>query len=194
MEILDPKWIRVSSILGVMPSKGQDGKWCFPMQILDQEMLQRKADLGTSVHAAIAAHYKDEFIVLSQKEEGYFESYLKWIEIANIEVMESEKRFYYEPMNLTGCVDMIASIYGRSSYSIIDFKCTVAPDHVKWPLQAAFYHFLSMMNGSRPDSKAFFIQLNPNGSLPVVHEYEITKELSQTAISLYNMYIYLTKK
>jgi hypothetical protein len=186
------KWIRVSSVLGLMPSMGSDGLWEYPMQKIDSGVLQRKAELGTSVHSAIAAHVKNEFYVVTDKEEGYLNSYLKWEKSVNLLCHEVEKRFFYEPMNLTGCVDMIGKINPNDLYHIIDFKCTVSPNHKKWPLQGAFYEFLAKANGITLDKKCLFVQLDPNGDFPKIHEYEITSKMTATAISLYNMYTYLT--
>ena len=72
MTELDPKWIRVSSILSMIPTKDADGRWHYPMQAIYQEVLKRKADkadLGTSVHAAIAAHCRDEFMPINANEK-----------------------------------------------------------------------------------------------------------------------------
>jgi hypothetical protein len=193
MDELDPRWIRVSSILQMIPTKGEHGKWGFPMQQINPIVLENKANLGTSVHGAISCHIKDEFFVLDQKEEKYLTSYLKWEKRACPHSIETEKRFFYEPMRLTGCVDMIAKLTESGKPRLIDFKCTLAPDHVKWPIQAALYHFLANMNGVYLDDKAIIIQLNPDGDFPKIHEYEITKEISQAALSFYNAYIYLTK-
>ena len=193
MQIIDPKWIRVSHILNMIPSLGSDGKWSYPMQALDQDKLQRKAELGSCVHAAIAAEMKGEFLVCSDKEQGYVDSYLKWKKSINLQCHDVETRFYYEPMNLTGCVDMIGKMHSNGLYHVIDFKCTVAPDHKKWPLQGAFYAFLAQVNGLTLDKKCLFVQLDEYGDYPKIHEYEITKELTQMAISLYNAYMYLTR-
>jgi hypothetical protein len=193
MEVLDQKWIRVSSILSMIPSFGSDGKWGFPLQHLDQEMLQRKADLGTAVHAAISTHINGGFPVLSAREVGYFDSFLKWEHEVDLVCLNTERRFFFEPMNLTGMVDMIGKVSPNGPYHIIDFKCTVSADHVKWPLQGAFYAFLAQVNGISLDEKCLFVQLDAHGSLPKVHPYVITKEMSNMALSLYNLYIHLTK-
>lgn len=191
MEQLDPKWIRVSSILAMIPSL-QDGKWTYPMQQINEDVLQRKADLGTSVHAAISANCKDEFCVLNDKEQKYFDSYIKWEQSVGLLPQETEQRFYLNSMKLTGCVDMIGLINNKRM--IIDFKCTVSPDSVKWPLQAALYYILAIEAGLSVEKTCYFVQLDANGELPKVHKYEVTKRLIDTAISWYNCYIYLTNK
>lgn len=193
MEEIDPKYIRISSILSIIPTLGSDQKWGFPIQSIDPDILQRKADLGSNVHQAIADHIRNEFCVITEKEQAYMNSYLKWEKSIDLKCHEVEKRFYYEPMKLTGCIDMIGKIEGENLYRIIDFKCTVSPDHVKWRLQAAFYAFLAQVNEMKLDSTCFFVQLNSNGDYPKVHKYEITKELTTTALSLYNFYMYLTR-
>lgn len=187
------KWIRVSSVVGLLPSMGSDGLWGYPLQKIDSSVLQRKAALGTAVHAAIASHIKNEFLVISDAEQGYLNSYLKWEASIKLECYQVETRLFYEPMNLTGCIDMIGSVSQHGICQIIDFKCTVAPDHKKWALQGALYEFLAKANGMTLDKRCLFVQLDPNGSFPKIHEYEITPKLTATAISLYNTYIYLTQ-
>jgi hypothetical protein len=191
MTDLDPKWIRVSSILAMIPTKDSEGKWGYPLQAINQEVLQRKKDLGTSVHAAISAHCRDEFFPISPKEEGYLESYLKWEKEVKIGVCFSENRLYHEGMKLTGCIDLIAEV-GENRH-IIDFKCTVSADPIKWPIQAALYQLLAMTNGLTVEKTALFVQLDPKGQLPKVHKYTITDKLMSAAISWYNAYMYLMK-
>lgn len=194
MEELDQKWIRVSSILAMIPTKDAEGKWGYPMQDIDQDILQRKADLGSSVHAAIAAHCKDEFMPVNAKEEGFLESYLKWEKEMKLNPISAEKRFYNEAMKLTGCVDMFGSFGQEDKCYLIDFKCTVSPDAVKWPIQGALYHLLTRTELIDVEKTTLFVQLDPKGDLPKVHEYTITDKLMTAAISWYNAYIYLTNK
>jgi PD-(D/E)XK nuclease superfamily len=193
MTELDPKWIRVSSVLSMIPTKDCDGKWGYPLQSINQDILQRKADLGSSVHAAIAAHCRDEFMPINAKEEGYLESYLKWEKEVKIRQEASEARLFHEAMNLTGCVDMIGAIGDKSLY-VIDFKCTVSADPVKWPIQAALYHMLALVNKIPVEKTCLFVQLDKDGKLPKVHRYTITDTLMVSAISWYNAYVYLMKK
>lgn len=192
MNDIAPGYIRISSILQMIPSMGSDGLWGYPMQKIDQDVLKRKADLGSNVHQAISDHTKNEFYIVSDKEQGYLDSYLKWESSVKLECHKTEQRLYCEPLKLTGCIDMIGKTYGRSAFHIIDFKCTVSQDKLKWPIQAAFYHFLAESNGIHLDRKCLFVQLDPDGEMPKVYEYEITKELTSTAMSLYNIYLHLT--
>lgn len=192
-EIIDPKYIRVSSILSMIPTM-TDGKWGYPIQNIDQGVLQRKSELGTSVHAAINAHVKGEFIPMTEKEEGYFESYLKWEKALNVQPVATEKRFYSEPMKMTGCIDMLASFGQDDNCYLIDFKCTVAPDPVKWPIQGALYHLLTRVDLIDIEKTVLFVQLDKDGELPKVHKYTITDSLLASAMAWYNAYIYLTNK
>lgn len=194
MEALDPKWVRVSSILKMMPTLGEDGNWDYPLQKINPNILERAATRGSSVHSAIAAHMRDEFFAPTKEEQGFFDSFQKWKDSVDLQCHDVETRLYYEPMNLTGCIDMIGKTSSNGIYQVIDFKCTSSPDHCKWPIQGAFYEFLAHVNGMILDKRCLFIQLDPEGDFPKVHEYHITKELTSTAISLYNAYMYLTRK
>jgi hypothetical protein len=194
MITLDPKWIRVSSILSMIPSLDSNGKWTYPMQKIDYSILERKADLGTAVHEAIAAHINGDFCPVSERERGYLDSYLKWEKTVLARSIYSEQRLYHEALRLTGCVDMIAKLGNSDKLYLIDFKCTVAEDPVKWPLQAAFYVFLAQVFGLEIEKTAYFVRLEKDGGQPDVYEYEVTKELTAAAFSFYNAYIFLTRK
>jgi len=191
-KFLENGGIRVSSIVGMIPTKDADDKWGYPLQAINQEILQRKKDLGTTVHAAIAAHCRDEFVPTNTKEDHYLDSYLKWEKEMNIQKGLVEERLYHETMKLTGCIDMVAVI-GSKRY-ITDFKCTVAADPVKWPIQAALYHLLAETNNIQVEKTALFVQLDSKGAMPKVHKYIITDTLMMAAISWYNAYNYLTGK
>lgn len=189
---LDDSWIRVSHILASVPTMGTDGKWEFPMNKIDQGVLQRKAELGGTVHAAIAAHVKDEFYPLSEKEELYFQSYLKWEETVKGYTKIPEKRLFYEPMRLTGCIDMLLD--DKEKMTIVDFKCTATADLKKWSLQMAFYDVLAKANNLKGSEVANLVQLDPTGGYPNVFIVKLDKKLTEMAMSLYNIYLYLTKR
>jgi hypothetical protein len=181
--ILDKRWIRVSSILSKF----------YPLDHIDHHVLARKAKIGQGVHQAIAAHLKGEFPVCSDEEEGYFESFLAWYKLAKLVPQRVEERFYSEALNLTGAVDVIG-YHKTSMVCIYDFKCTSAPSEDKWKIQAALYHILIKLNSLILEPFAFFIQLDKDGHLPKVYEYELTDELQNTALAMYRTYMYLTKK
>lgn len=191
-KFMDNGGIRVSSILAMIPTKDAEGKWGYPIQQINQDVLQRKADLGTSIHDAIAAHAKGEFVPLNPKEEGYFDSYLKWENLMDLKPLEVEKRFYHDQMKLTGKVDMIGLI-GQKKH-VIDFKCTVSPDPVRWPIQGAFYEFLASLKQTGIEKSCLFVQLNQYGEEPRVYGYAVTQTLTSAAFSWYNAYTYLTNK
>lgn len=192
-------YTRVSSILSMMPTLDSDLKWGFPMQQLDQDMLKRKADLGTAVHEAIAAHIWGKFHPVTDKEEGYVNSFLEWEKahgpfpiIPHPPI--TENRLFYEPMKLTGCIDLMVRRQDNPIYTIYDYKCTVAEDKKKWPMQATFYHFLARVNGFKVRDQVHFLQLDRDGKAPNVYEYVIDDKLKSAMISLYNVYMYLTQK
>lgn len=193
MKEIKPGYVRVSTILSIVPSP-VDGKFCFPLQLLDQEMLSNKANIGSNVHAAIDAHVKGDFYPISDVEMGYYESYLAWAEKVNLKPIETELRLYCDAMKITGCVDMIAQIQGRNDWLLIDFKTTVNEDAKKWPLQAALYSLLLSQNRFGWAKNALFVQLDKRGEIPNVYEYEITNELQTAALSAYNLHKYVMAK
>lgn len=193
MKEIKPGYTRVSSILSIVPSH-VDGAFTYPLQHIDKEMLSNKAYLGSNVHAAIHAHVEGDIFPLSEQEQGYFESYLKWEAASQVQCMETELRLYCDGMKVTGCIDMLGQIAGRSGSCLVDFKCTVAEDAKKWVLQATLYSLLLGNNRFGHVQSALFVRLNKNGELPTVYEYKIGNEEHIAAIATLNLYRYVTKK
>lgn len=193
MKDIKPGYTRVSTIISSVPTYA-NGIFSFPMQQIDQEMLARKAQLGSNVHSAIDHHIKGDFYPLNESEQGYYDSYVKWAGKTKLMAIETEMRLYEESMKITGCIDMMGKIQGSDEWCIIDFKCTVAEDAKKWPLQASFYAFLLSQNRFGMPKTALFVRLDKNGDLPTVYEYKLTQELQVAVISTYNVYKYVTGK
>jgi hypothetical protein len=58
----------------------------------------------------------------------------------------------------------------------------------------AFYDLLAKANNMKTAEVSHLVQLDPNGDYPNVFIVKIDKKLTETAMSLYNIYCYLTKR
>ncbi len=199
MENIQEGYTRVSTILSVLPSlTGMDDNnqkiWGFPFQNINQEVLRKKCIIGTNVHAAINGWAINDFSPLTECENGYFNSFLRWQEIMHIKPIASELRLYDDKLKITGAIDMLAKIPASDNLILFDFKTSALVDEKKWPLQAAFYYHLLCVNKFTAQENVLFIQLNRKGDLPHCHTYFIDNKLKTLMISAYNIYKHLTEK
>lgn len=191
MDEIKKGYTRVSQILSMIPSKSKEEKWGYPINDIDEVVLKNKANLGSHVHDAIAADIRGEVFPLTDEEECYFQSYVKWRKEVNLEPVISEKRLNHDLLKITGRPDMLA--YISSSFKLLDFKCTMNEDKKKWKMQAAFYLLLCEYNEIVVDQLPLFIKLDKEGGFPKVYEYDIEKEnLKTLAISALNIYRFLS--
>ena len=196
MKPIKPGYIRVSEILSIVPSiiSEKPTTFGYPLHNIDQTVLSNKADIGSSVHAAIDHQAKGDFFPLKESEQGYYNSYLQWAKFVELKPIETELRLYEEGMKITGGIDMLAILKGSPKWRLIDFKCTVSEDAKKWSLQAALYSMIIAQNDMGIMLDALFVKLDKNGEMPEVYEYKITNELQVAALSFYNAYKYVTGK
>ena len=193
-------YARVSDILAMVPSyfpdgyKGTDFKWGYPIQDIPTEILNYKKDLGTDVHAAIAADSKGEFYPLDDEAKPYFESYLKWKGAVKPIAKLVERRFNAPSLKLSGQPDMLATIAHSPLPVIIDFKNTANEDPYKWKLQAAFYALLADLNGIKCYEIASFVRLDKEGNMPKSISYLLTPDVFTAAMSAYNLFQHLHKR
>lgn len=199
MENIKEGYTRISTILSVLPSvMGMDESgrelWGFPLQTINPEVLRNKCIIGTNVHSAINAWAHQDFAPLTANERGYFQSFCQWQELTQMHPIQSELRLYDEKIKITGAIDMLGKIKDSDNLILIDFKTSATCDNKKWPLQAAFYHHLLMVNEFEVHPNVLFLQLDKEGKMPVCHAFEITNQLKVTMLSAYNLYKYLTSK
>jgi len=199
MEKIKDGYTRVSTILDFIPSIIPNGgeekiKWGFPMQSIPEDILNRKAQIGTRVHEAINAWKIDDFYALNDEEKGYFESFQKWKDFMHLKPVHSELRLYNEPMMITGAIDMVCKIKESENLILIDFKTSASCDPKKWLLQAAFYHELLQYNGIETQPNVLFLKLDKRGDMPNVNIFTINTRAKKCMICAYNLYKFLTEK
>jgi len=162
---------------------------------IPQEVLDNKAEIGTNVHSAINSHILGLPVPhMTEREQGYFESYLRWEAERNPVYAMTEERFYDDELMLTGQVDGIVSIQGLPGAYIIDFKTSAAPRPKDWPIQIGWYYLLAVHNGHNVSRNGYMLQLKDTGGKAKEYVYEIDGELIDTCMAIYNAYNYFRGK
>lgn len=171
-------YTRVSEILSIFQAYA----------FVDQQKLKRAQQIGTGVHEAIEAYFKDGFEPLDRKKAPYFESFLKWVEGKDIKVHMLETRLYDHPRKITGRIDLLANIDGMNV--LVDFKTGSWSHPEIWRLQATFYRSMIHQDDLIPDHY-LFVQLNKDGVTPIVwpmHYDAADWEVCKAALQCYDYF------
>lgn len=159
--------------------------WLSAFWQVDPDLLDKRCLEGSQVHEAILADMLGDFYVLSGELQGFYRSYEKWKEIVNFELIEAEKRYYEDELKITGKIDALVKIGGKTY--ILDFKTSKTASLKTWQLQGAFYKRLV---GEGIEPYVFFVQLKRDGSLPKVHKVDVEK-YENLALHVYEIYKYM---
>lgn len=123
----------------ILPSVSDILKFIFPDKYagIPQEILNKKASFGTTVHKAVEAYeevvWDEPLPEMTYIEEEAFNQYCKLKEKHNIVVVEQETMVHFLDV-YAGRFDMIAKIEGH--YSLADIKTTATLDeeYLSWQL------------------------------------------------------------
>ena len=138
---------------------------------ISRNVLTHKCNIGTQVHEAIHSDILGDFPVINEDTVRYFRSYLGWKETLKPEFVQSEQRYYDESLMLTGCIDTLVKLPGKTVPILVDFK-TSAAESPSWELQAHLYAHLLGVNGVSVMPIYHFVRLNWRGGLPGVCTYK----------------------
>jgi len=158
---------------------------------IDAGVLEAKALVGTNVHKAIECYFNNVFYPLTEKEENYFQSFLKWQEKSGIVPTHKEIRLYDTDLMITGQVDMIASVNNKSA--LFDFKTSAVKSEKIWALQGAFYFYLARRNKLDVGDSYFFVHLKNTGACAHICDFTFTEELWNVCKSAVTLYRYFNK-
>lgn len=170
-------YIRVSDVIGKFSGFAACDKCMKNSLGIDPEVLNRKCEIGTSVHEAVELYLKGIDPILSGECEPYFESFMQWHKNNPITPQKQEVRFFNERLKLTGQVDMIAN--GR----IYDFKTSSSVSRKSWAIQAALYYLLATEAGLSIDRVVTFLHLKKDGKEAREIQFDITDTLLEVAIA-----------
>lgn len=146
---------------------------------VDPDYLEERALVGSHVHAAIRCHLSDISFKLTDEEQLYFNSWLKWYETQGYPVViHEETRMYCEKWMLTGAIDGIIILPGTDKKMIVDWKTSSSADNDMWPLKGAFYHYLVKENRLCDIcDTVYYLKLSKTGGKAMICEYEISEYL-----------------
>ncbi len=152
--------LRVTQILSLFQNM-----WKIP-----QEVLARKAAIGTEVHHAIA-----EYLLSGETQEGYVVSFSRWYDsLENPKLLLLEQQIVDQELEVSGTPDAVIQI--GNTPVLIDFKTSVKDDPVAWRLQGTAYINLLRRGGIKVDDVFFFLKLDKEGKKPGVFAYQATPE------------------
>lgn len=155
---------------------------------IDEEVLNRKAVIGTRVHKAIDEEIRGDLPILTGKEIGYFQSFNKWRHAVNVKFLETEKRYYCDTKRITGCVDCLVEFQGENVAVLVDFKTSAQESPVTWPMQAHLYYYLATASGKKLAPRFLFIKLDRFGDLPKVFQYKFDNNLMNRCLQAIDSY------
>lgn len=169
------KYTRVTEIL--YPFSG--------LKHVDSYVLENAAARGTMVHSICEKIMRDQEPMIPQDLGGYIHSFRYWWQDGR-DVMELEKRFWCDDLNITGQCDII--IRDGIDLIIIDLKTSASPSKT-WPLQGSAYTYLAQKAGYNI-TKIQFLQLNRDGKEPRLHTYDYDFDFFKKC---YDVYMYFFK-
>lgn len=183
---------RVSAIVGEYTGFGKCHECGRNRSLIDEEVLERKCEIGTLTHESIEFYLKGLDYPLDSRCKGYFESFKKWYgqeHIKSAEIIHQEKRLFHEDLKITGQMDLILG------GTITDFKTSYSASPLSWSLQAAMYYLLCEANHIKVEKIVTFVNLQKNGYQAVEYHFEMTQDLLADAYAHIRVFRYglLTK-
>ncbi len=92
---------------------------------------------------------------------------------------------------ITGRIDLLLDV--GHNFELVDFKTGSWAHPEIWRLQAEFYRYLLSANGCLVPEKFIFVQLQKDGSAPVLYEFEHRKEDWEVCLAALKSYRYFNK-
>jgi hypothetical protein len=80
---------------------------------------EKAGDIGTRVHAAIEAYFKNEVIVIDKETDKPYNAFIEWVNKNNVICLLSEHTVYSK-VGYAGTLDFIGMINGKKY--LVDFK------------------------------------------------------------------------
>jgi hypothetical protein len=157
---------------------------------IPKAILKRACEIGNDVHEAIEAHLNGKWLPLAENKEGYFHSFLEWNRTVSFTPFWIENRLYDDVLKVTGKPDLICKMGDEAV--LVDFKTGSIPKPEIWHLQGTFYRYLLKMNKfDLIPNKFIFVNLQKDGSFPVLYEMEYQQkawEVCDAALKAYEYF------
>jgi len=161
------KYARVSDIIRPFSNFGH----------IDPIVLANKARIGTAVHQCIEEDLKGGFAIPEDDEEGYFNSYLKWMAHIKPTFVQFEQRYFCDDLMLTGQIDGLVRLPGEELPILLDFKTSANESPITWPMQAHLYSYLLHVNDVAAGLRFLFLKLDKHGQLPIAFSYHYDQKI-----------------
>lgn len=158
--------IRVTQVLSFFQNM-----WKIPQDVLD-----RKAQIGTELHEAIFRYFftQDAMLDVGREWFPYLESFHEWAKERKLSVKFFEERIINEELGLSGKPDAILEIDGVSY--LFDWKTSAKDDPVCWRLQGTAYIHLLRLAGHTLSDTFYFLKLRKDGKRADTFAYKYTME------------------
>lgn len=161
-------------------------------EAIPKDVLKNKCRIGSEVHYAIDMYNKCIPYSYEGDGVGYYNSFLCWTEEFRASAVESEVRYYDDEFKITGGIDAILKIPHEDRLVVADWKTCASYNKkmaTSWSMQGAFYHYLLEKNDIANISNRFlYVQLDPDGKMPKIREFNYTTALMNEAATLLAAY------
>lgn len=148
---------------------------------IPEDILKRKAEIGTGVHKIINEDIEGDFPVVTPESLGYFQSYQKWRSLLSPVFIESEVRYYDDDKRITGAIDCLVKLQGEEGAILVDFKTSVA-ESPTWIMQGHLYRHLILGAGKPIADRFLFLKLSKDGGFPTVFQYKFDPNIYQKCL------------
>lgn len=157
------------------------------LENIDQQILAHAAERGTQVHTICEGIISGlGEIGVTDETWGYVQSFKHWY-TPDIKVLQVEKRFWHDELEITGQVDLL--IDTPTGLAVVDLKTSSRPSKT-WHPQGAAYAFLARQAGH--DVKhIYFLHLNKHGKSPVMHEYPVDDAFFLSVLATYKHFYHV---
>lgn len=139
------------------------------LEKINADVLANAAERGTKVHKICEAIISGlGELGVEDKTRPYVESFKKWWEKEH-QVVEMEKRFWDDDLEITGQLDLILKV--GAELIVVDLKTSSRPS-LTWKAQGSAYAYLAKKNGY-DIRKIYFLHLLKSGNEAKIYEYPI---------------------
>ncbi|HEU0283497.1 MAG TPA: hypothetical protein VFQ99_06900 [Gallionella sp.] len=144
----------------IVPSVTQILGQLTDLSMVPPDVLERKRQIGTWVHAAIELDLKNDLDYDSIGEDwrGYFDGWLKFKRESGFAVVDAEAKVYSEKYRYAGTLDLLGDL-PKVGRALIDTKCTATMYPSVGPQTAAY----AEAHGATK-AKRYALQLKPTGT------------------------------
>ncbi len=138
---------------------------------IDPDVLEKAKERGTRVHKYCELYVQNLLIEKVDEEcKPYVDSFIQWFDVMVKEVWVSEMRLSCSNYLISGKLDLIVTLKGDTTETLIDIK-TPQQASQSWQLQTAAYRYLMRVSQGIDIPRRVCLILDREGKLPKLVEY-----------------------